>query len=73
MSYEVPNRPWVKVRTDLFVFKKQINMVTVDYYSNFIEMHRLRNSSSSTVIKVLKMHFSRHGIPEVQGLSSVSI
>ena len=65
MSHEVPSRPWVKVGTDLFTFKNQIYMVTVDYYSNFIEMDRVRNSSSRTVIKVLKMHFSRHGIPEV--------
>ena len=50
---------------DLFTFKNQIYMVTIDYYSNFIEMDRLRNSSSSTVIKVLKMHFCRHGIPQV--------
>ena len=65
MSHEVPSRPCVKVGTDLFTFKNQIYMVTVDYYSNFIKMDRLRNSSSRTVIKVLKMHFSRHGIPEV--------
>ena len=51
MSHKVPSRPWVKVGTDLFTFKNQIYMVTVGYYSNFIEMDRLRNSSSRTVIK----------------------
>jgi len=34
------------------------------YYSNFIEVDRLENSKSKTVISKLKQHFSRHGIPD---------
>ena len=63
--HEVPDRPWSKVGTDLFTFKNQTYIVAVDYYSNFIEMDRLRESSSKMTIKALKTYFSRHGIPDV--------
>ena len=63
--HEVPDRPWSKVGTDLFTFKNQTYIVAVDYYSNFIEMDRLRESSSKTTIKALKTYFSRHGVPDV--------
>ena len=39
-------------------------MITVDYYSNFWEIDRLEDTSSKTVIKKLKQHFARHGIPD---------
>ncbi|KAK3539520.1 hypothetical protein QTP70_009498 [Hemibagrus guttatus] len=35
----------------------------VDYFSNFWEIDRLPDTSSSTVIHKLKAHFARHGIP----------
>ena len=40
-------------------------LVTVDHYSDFIELDELDNTLSSTVIKHSKSHFARHGIPEV--------
>ena len=52
--HELPDRLWSKVGTDLFTFSNQTYIVAVDYYSNFIEMDRLRESSSRTTIKLLK-------------------
>ena len=49
----------------LHTYKRQNYIVTVDYYLNFIEMDKLRDTSSRTTIKVLKTHFLRHGIPDV--------
>ena len=40
-------------------------MVTVDHYSDFIELDELDNALSSTVVKCSKSNFSRHGIPEI--------
>ena len=40
-------------------------MVTVDHYSDFIELDELDNTLSSTFRKCSKSIFSRHGIPEV--------
>ena len=53
-QHEVPDKPWSMVGTDLFMFNNQTYIVAVDYYSNFIEMDRLRDYSSKTTIKVLR-------------------
>ena len=39
-------------------------MITVDYTSNFWEVDRLENTESRSVIKKLKTHFARYGIPD---------
>ena len=39
-------------------------LVTSDYYSDFFELDHLRSPSSVCVIRKLKAHFARHGIPE---------
>ena len=39
-------------------------LVTVGYYSTWIEVDVVRNTSSSTIIKCLEKHFTRHGIHE---------
>ena len=42
MPHELPERPWSKARTDLFTLGGKNFIVTVDYYSNFIEMDTLK-------------------------------
>lgn len=64
MSHEVPSRPWAKVGTDLFVFDNKNYLITVDYWSNFWEIDYLIDTKSTTVIKKLKAHFARQGIPD---------
>ena len=64
MSHDVPQRPWEKVGADLFTLEQKDYLVTTDYYSNFIEIDRLYDTSSSTVINKLKAHFARYGIPD---------
>ena len=62
--HEIPERPWSKVATDLFSFNGGIFLVTVDYFSNYIEIDKLRSQTSQAVIKALQAIFSRHGIPD---------
>ena len=62
--HPVPDRPWQRVATDLFTFENRNYFVLVDYYSNFIELDYLADTSSQTVIHKLKMHFARHGVPD---------
>ncbi|XP_022806478.1 uncharacterized protein K02A2.6-like [Stylophora pistillata] len=62
--HPVPDRPFQRVGTDFFTFENRNYLVLVDCYSNFIELDHLANTSSQTVIHKLKMHFSRHGVPD---------
>ena len=63
-SHETPSRPWQFVAADLFELNGKSYLVTVDYFSDFFELDHLRSTSSVYVIKKLKGHFARHGIPE---------
>ncbi|XP_048236437.1 uncharacterized protein K02A2.6-like [Haliotis rufescens] len=62
MSIEA-NYPWENVGTDLFTFEDQEYLLTIDYFSGFWEVDYLPKTTSLAVIKSLKIHFSRHGIP----------
>ena len=63
-SHEVPNRAWQRVGIDLFELEGKHYLVTVDYYSDFFELDHLKNLSAVHVIRKIKSHFARHGIPE---------
>ena len=60
----LPLRPWQKVGTDLFEWRKNNYLLVVDYYSKFIEVAKLGSTTATHVITHLKSIFSRHGIPE---------
>ena len=64
MPHDVPERPWAKVGTDLFSISDTSYLIVVDYYSNFWEVDKLDNTDSVTVIKKMKTHFARYGIPD---------
>uniref|UniRef100_A0A1A7XSP3 Gypsy retrotransposon integrase-like protein 1 n=1 Tax=Iconisemion striatum TaxID=60296 RepID=A0A1A7XSP3_9TELE len=64
-SHEPTTRPWTKVGTDLFNFDGRDYLITVDYFSNFWEIDFLPDTKSSTVIRKLKAHFARQGIPDI--------
>ena len=64
-SHAVPNRPWEKVGTDPFCIEGRNYLVTVDYFSQFVEVDYLTETTSQTVITKLKGQFARHGIPDV--------
>ena len=64
MPTPLPDRPWQRVATDLFEWKKSSYLLVVDYYSRFIEIAKLTTTSSNDIIRHLKSIFARHGIPE---------
>ncbi|XP_060810750.1 uncharacterized protein K02A2.6-like [Amyelois transitella] len=64
ISIDIPELPWNKVGSDIFEFQKKYFLIIVDYYSNFIEVIKLNNLTSTAVIQSMKEVFSRHGIPE---------
>ena len=63
MSHKVPERPWEKVWVDCFELDGKSYLVTVDYFSNYLEIDLIENQNSSSIIRKLKAHFVRHGIP----------
>lgn len=64
MSHEIPERAWEKIAADLFTYKNKEYLITVCYKSNFWELDRLYDTKSSTIIKKLKAHLARYGIPK---------
>ena len=65
MSHELADRPWDRVGVDLFELGTQSFLVTVDYFSNFWEVDVLDSVTTNTVIRKLKAHFARYGIPSI--------
>ncbi|CAB4029512.1 PREDICTED: uncharacterized protein K02A2.6-like, partial [Paramuricea clavata] len=64
-SHDVPDRPWSRVSTDLFTLGNKDYVVLVNSYSDFLEVGKLKGTTSSAIIEFLKEQFSRHGIPDV--------
>ena len=62
ISTPLPSHPWEHTATDLFELKSSTYLLTVDYYSRFVEVQKL-NSTTSSVITHLKSFFARFGIP----------
>ena len=54
---------WEKIGIDLMTLENSDYVVTVDYYSNFWEIDKLSQTTSNTVIKKVKAHMARNGIP----------
>ena len=51
--------------TDLFHIEGRNYLVTVDYFSQFVEVDYLTETTSQMVVSKLKGQFARHGIPDV--------
>ena len=60
----LPQYPWQKIASDLFVLKGVNYLLVVDYFSRYPEVVKLTTTTSSSIIQALKAIFSRHGIPE---------
>ena len=59
----VPDLPWEVAVSDILTFEGQQYLVAVDYYSKYIEVTKLNDLTSLEIIRALKEHVSRHGIP----------
>ena len=62
--HDVPERPWQYLSCDLFTWNGQEFMVLVDAYSRYFEFDLLTKTTSTSIIRKLKVHFSRFGICE---------
>ena len=62
---DFPDRPWQIVGTDLLKLNNNWYILVADYYSRFIEIAKLENCTSASIILHQKSIFARHGIPEI--------
>ena len=62
---EVPPHPWHTLGSDLFYFQRIDFLVVVDYFSKYLIIRKIPNSTSSAVIKELGMIFSEFGKPQI--------
>ena len=65
MLLDIPDRPWHAISTDLFERNNKNYLVTVDHFSNFIEVGKLPDTLSGTVVKKLKVHIARYRQPDI--------
>lgn len=63
INREVPDGPWQVLGIDIFFFRGSNYLLTIDYFSKYVEVIILRDLSSESVISSLKSQFSRFGIP----------
>ena len=64
ISTALPDRPWQRVATDLFEWKKANYLFIIDYYSRWIEIAKLERTNADNIIAHTKSIFARYGIPE---------
>lgn len=60
----IPNLPWNKIGTDLFEYGKKSYLILVDYFSGFVEVSHLRDTTAYSVVLAMKENFARYGIPD---------
>ena len=61
--HPAPSRPWEKVGIDIFEFRDQAYLITVDYLSGYFDVDRLSSKRVADNVYCLKQQFARHGLP----------
>ena len=64
-SLPIPTRPWEIVSQDICELHNQSYLVTVCHFSDWIEVDKLEDNVSSTIIEKTKAHFARYGVPAI--------
>ena len=54
--------PWTKVGVDLCELYGRTYLITVDFYTSFVEVDAMTSTTSAEVIRKLKAHCARYGI-----------
>jgi hypothetical protein len=63
--HEVPEYPFQVVATDIFELNGSHYLLTVDYYSRWVNVVKVSDITSSTLIEEFEKQFCDFGIPEV--------
>ncbi|XP_026546053.1 uncharacterized protein K02A2.6-like, partial [Notechis scutatus] len=66
LEWETPRGPWSRIHID-FAGPTRGNtfLITVDAYSNWLEVSNMKTTTTEAVTKVLNKLFATHGLPDV--------
>ncbi|CAI6370722.1 unnamed protein product [Macrosiphum euphorbiae] len=64
LQHAIPELPFQKIGIDIAEIERSNYLVVMDYFSRWIEVLSMKDKTSETVISLLKIVFSRFGIPE---------
>ena len=59
-----PKRPWERLGMDLFYFNRDTYLLVFDFYSRWIEIRKLSDTTSAGTIEALSSMFATHGLPD---------
>ncbi len=62
--HDIPSTPWTKLATDLFSVKGDDYILITDYHSKYPILHKLPNTRSETISRIIATTFSMFGIPK---------
>lgn len=62
---EIPKLPWEILASDIFIFEGTDYLFITDNYSSYIGFKTLKESTSKSIIEIIKDWFSVHGIPRI--------
>ena len=65
MTHKIAQGQWEKTGTDLYTVDGQDYLIVVEHFSNFWKIDYLPITKASTVIKKLKNHLCRQGVPDI--------
>jgi len=63
LLHDIPDVPFSKVAADICSYGYKDYLITIDYYSKWIEILKINNKTASEITNKLKLIFSTHGIP----------
>ena len=52
-TLKVPDRPWSRLAVDMFTLQRKEYIVLVDYYSDFVEVQELSDTTSPSIFQFL--------------------
>ncbi|XP_026536203.1 uncharacterized protein K02A2.6-like, partial [Notechis scutatus] len=65
-EWETPRGPWSRIHIDFAgPAKGHTFLITVDAYSNWLEVHKIKSTTTEAVVKKLNRLFATHGLPDV--------
>ena len=63
IPHHTPKLPWADVAVDLFTFDSDNYLVAEDYFSDFFVLEQVPDTTTTSLVEMLKRSFATHGIP----------